>query len=119
MRDAREAPKAQGAVVRRNPTKTSTAWYVGVRYINVNQCHRAETMMTDAYYKADYTSCTNVQLIFCLFFLLTGGIWCGIIERPIFARAGPRFCQDGILHNFPQKTLCNLYIAFFPQCDIL
>jgi hypothetical protein len=52
MRDAREDPKTQVVAVRRNPTKTSTAWCVGVRYINVNQSRLAEVMTDDAYYKA-------------------------------------------------------------------
>ena len=52
MRDAREDPKTQVVAVRRNPTKTSTAWCVGVRYTNVNQCRLAEVMTDDAYYKA-------------------------------------------------------------------
>jgi hypothetical protein len=52
MRDAREDPKTQVVAVRRNPTKTSTAWCVGVRYTNVNQSRLAEVMTDDAYYKA-------------------------------------------------------------------
>ena len=55
MRDAREDPKTQVVAVRRNPTKTSTAWCVGVRYTNVNQSRLAEVMTDDAYYKAKKT----------------------------------------------------------------
>ena len=52
MRPARENPKTQVVAIRRNPTKTSTAWCVGVRYINVDQRRLAEVMTDDAYYKA-------------------------------------------------------------------
>ena len=54
MRDAREDPKTRVVAVRRNPTKTSTAWCVGVRYRNVNQRPLAEVMRNDAYYKAKF-----------------------------------------------------------------
>lgn len=52
MRDAREDPKTQVVAVSRNPTKTSTARCVGLRYTNVDQCRFAEEMTDDAYYKA-------------------------------------------------------------------
>ena len=55
MRDATEEPKPQVGYVRRNPTKTSTAWCVGVRYRNVNQRPLAEEMRNDAYYKAKFS----------------------------------------------------------------
>ena len=43
---------------------TPTAWYVGMRYTNVNQCRFAEEMTDDAYYKATpvlLRACAMVQ----------------------------------------------------------
>ena len=44
--------EAHESDVRRNPTKTPTAWCVGMRDINVNLCRFAEAMTDYAYYKA-------------------------------------------------------------------
>ena len=39
--------------------------------------------------------------------------------RPVYAGAGPKFLSRVMLHKFLLISLCILYIAIIPKCDIM
>ena len=84
--------EAHESDVRRNPTKTPTAWCVGMRYTNVNQSRFAEVMTDYAYYKAKKNS----------IYLLTSDVRCAIliVQR---GRSPPHDLLPPPSQNFQKK----------------